>query len=65
MWYQLKYNHPVVYDLLRHWPATVLLPCIFLVIAALAMITKWWDGHDAEQTREQSRRANLGNAPPA
>ena len=61
---KLKYTYPELYTILHYWPATVLLPCILLLIASLALITRWWDRRDAEAARERSRRANLGEGPP-
>ena len=58
---KLKYSYPHIYTMLHHWPATVFLPAIFLVIATLTVVTRWWDGRDAAADRERSRRAGLGD----
>jgi hypothetical protein len=42
----LKYSHPVLATLMHHWPSMILLPAILILIAALAMITRWSDGRD-------------------
>jgi hypothetical protein len=62
VWYRLKYEHPWVADTLHFWPATVFLPVIFVLIAALAVLTHWWDERD-DEAREASRRANSGLGP--
>ena len=62
---KLKYSDPHLYELLRHWPAGVFLPCVLLVIAALALVTHWWDQRDAGRAQERSRRADTGEGPPA
>jgi hypothetical protein len=33
----------VVAFILDYWPATLFLPSVLLLIAALALITRWWD----------------------
>ena len=50
----LKYSHPWLAFILDHWPATVLLPAVLLLIAALALITRWWDRQDAATAQEQA-----------
>jgi hypothetical protein len=44
-----KYSHPVLAILMHYWPSMVLLPAILILIAALAMITRWWDGRDESE----------------
>ena len=51
MW---RYTHPELYVLLRHWPATVLLPLVLVLIAVLALITRRWDQRDLERLQETS-----------
>ena len=50
----LKYSHPVLAVIVQYWPSMVLLPLILLLIATLALVTKWWDGRD-EVARQQAR----------
>jgi hypothetical protein len=42
----LKYSHPWLAVLVRYWPAAIVLSGILLVIAILALITRWWDERD-------------------
>jgi hypothetical protein len=42
-----KYNHPTFAWMLDYWPAAILLPSILILIAVLALITRWWDKRDA------------------
>ena len=42
----LKYSHPTLAVLLNYWPSLIFLPTILLMIAALALITRWWDQRD-------------------
>ena len=43
----LKYSQPWLAFILDYWPATLFLPSVLLLIAALALITRWWDRRDA------------------
>jgi hypothetical protein len=56
----LRYTHPWLALLLHYWPAAILLPTILLMIAVLALITRWWDRRDATQARDLGRRAHHG-----
>ena len=42
----LKYSHPVLAVFVQHWPVMIFLPVILLMVAALALITHWWDERD-------------------
>jgi hypothetical protein len=42
-----KYNHPTLAWMLDYWPAAILLPSILILIAVLALTTRWWDKRDA------------------
>ena len=44
----LKYSHPTLALILDYWPVTIFLPAILLLIATLALITRWWDRRDQE-----------------
>lgn len=44
----LKYSHPMLALILEYWPITVFAPTILLLIATLALITRWWDRRDRE-----------------
>ena len=44
----LKYSHPTLALILDYWPITIFLPAILLLIAALALVTRWWDRRDQE-----------------
>ena len=50
----LKYTHPTLAWILDLWPITIFAPTILLLIATLALITRWWDRRDQE-TREVAR----------
>jgi hypothetical protein len=52
----LKYSHPWLASILHQWPATVLLPSVLLLVAVLALITRWWNRRDAAT---QQRKAAL------
>ena len=43
----LKSSQPSLPFILDYWPATLFLPSVLLLIAALALITRWWDRRDA------------------
>jgi hypothetical protein len=44
----LKYSHPTLALILDYWPITIFAPTILLLIATLALITRWWDHRDQE-----------------
>lgn len=43
-----KYDHPEIVWVSAHWPASVLLPTIFVMLVALALLTRRWDQKDKE-----------------
>jgi hypothetical protein len=49
----LKYRHPWLAFILDYWPATVFLPSVLLLVAVLALITRWWDRRDVAAAQEQ------------
>jgi hypothetical protein len=55
----LKYSHPLLALILEYWPITIFAPTILLLIATLALITRWWD------RRDQEARENLISQAPA
>jgi hypothetical protein len=50
----LKYSHPTLALVLDYWPVTIFAPAILVLIATLALITRWWDRRDQE-AREAMR----------
>jgi hypothetical protein len=52
----LKYSHPTLAWILDYWPITIFMPAILLLIATLALITRWWDQRDQE-ARDAARAA--------
>lgn len=50
----LKYTHPTLAWLLDLWPITIFAPTVLLLIAILALITRWWDQRD-QAAREAAR----------
>jgi hypothetical protein len=48
----LRYSHPWLEFILDYWPATVFLPSVLLLVAALALFTRWWDRRDASAVQE-------------
>jgi hypothetical protein len=50
----LKYSHPTLALILDYWPITIFAPAILVLIATLALITRWWDGRD-QAARESVR----------
>jgi hypothetical protein len=50
----LKYSHPTLAWILDYWPIMIFAPTVLLIIAALALITRWWDRRD-EAARESVR----------
>ena len=44
----LKYSHPTLALILDYWPVTIFMPAILLLIATLALVTRWWDRRDQE-----------------
>ena len=42
----LKYSHPTLALVLDYWPITIFAPTVLLLIATLALITRWWDRRD-------------------
>ena len=55
----LKYSHPTLAWVLDLWPITIFAPMILLLIATLALITRWWD------QRDQAAREAVRDAAPA
>ena len=51
----LKYSHPTLALVLDYWPITIFAPTVLLLIATLALITRWWDRRD--QAAQESVRA--------
>ena len=54
----LKYNYPVLWVFIEHWPLLILAPAVLLLIAVLALITRRWDQRDEIAARERARRAD-------
>ncbi len=52
----LKYSHPTLALILDYWPVTIFMPAILVLIAVLALVTRWWDRRD-EAARESLRPA--------
>jgi hypothetical protein len=50
----LRYSHPWLAYIIHQWPATVLLPSVLLLVAVLALITRWWNRVDAATAQEQA-----------
>jgi hypothetical protein len=48
-----EYDHPVLAWVLIHWPTAIILPSLLLLLAGLALMTRWWNEKD-----EAARRAN-------
>jgi hypothetical protein len=47
-------NHPTLAWFVDYWPSVVFVPTILLVIAALALVTHWWDRRDESiQSRQR------------
>ena len=42
----LKYSHPTLALVLDYWPITIFASAILVLIATLALITRWWDRRD-------------------
>jgi hypothetical protein len=53
----LRYTHPWLALMLHYWPAAILLPTIFVLVAVLVQITRWRDRRDAERAYAVRRRA--------
>ena len=58
----LKYSHPTLAWILDFWPITIFAPAILLLIATLALITRWWDQQD--QAAREAARASAPAADP-
>jgi hypothetical protein len=52
-----RYNHPTMAWMLDYWPATILLPTVLLLLAVLALITRWWDQKDDAAAQQTGRLA--------
>jgi hypothetical protein len=52
-----RYNHPTLAWMLDYWPATILLPAVLLLLAVLALITRWWDRKDEFAAQQTGRGA--------
>jgi hypothetical protein len=46
-------NHPTLAWFVDYWPSVVFVPTILLVIAALALLTHWWDRRDESAQAQQ------------
>ena len=53
----LKYSHPLLALILEYWPITIFAPTILLLIATLALITRWWDRRDREARQNLTPQA--------
>ena len=53
----LKYSHPMLALILEYWPITIFAPTILLLIATLALITRWWDRRDREARQNLTPQA--------
>lgn len=53
----LKYSHPMLALILEYWPITIFAPTILLLIATLALITRWWDRRDRDAREHLMRQA--------
>ena len=53
----LKYSHPILALILEYWPITIFAPAILLLIATLALITRYWDRRDREAREHLMRQA--------
>jgi hypothetical protein len=50
----LKYSNPSLAWIVEHWTITIFLPAILLMVAVLALVTRWSDGRDeSARQREQ------------
>jgi hypothetical protein len=58
----LKYSHPVLAVFVHYWPSMILLPAILVLIALLAVITRWWEDRD-HSDRDDSDRQNVMASP--
>ncbi len=58
----LRYEHPWLAWVVSHWPLMIYLPTIVLVLAGLALLTRWWDKKDALTARERTDRAGRNSA---
>jgi len=52
-----RYNHPTLAWVLDYWPATILVPAVLVLIAVLALITRWWDRQDSDVAPERVRES--------
>jgi hypothetical protein len=50
----LRYSHPWLAYILHQWPATIFLPSVLLLVAVLALVTRWWNHRDAATAQEQA-----------
>jgi hypothetical protein len=58
----LKYSHPVLAVFVHYRPSMILLPAILVLIALLAVITRWWEDRD-HSDRDDSDRQNVMASP--
>ena len=56
----LKYSHPTLALVLDYWPITIFTPAILVLIATLALITRWWDKRDQAARGTRGRRSGRG-----
>jgi hypothetical protein len=57
-----KYSHPTLAWILDYWPATVLLPAVLILIAGLALVTRWWDERDRVAAEERAEAAGTSSS---
>ena len=53
----LKYAHPTLALVMAHWAPMILVPAVLLLLAVLAMITRWWDGRRGSNGGPSAGRA--------
>jgi hypothetical protein len=56
----LKNNHPTLAWVLDYWPVVVGVPTLLLMVAALALVTLWWDRRD-ESARQRTDSGRSGS----
>lgn len=54
----LQYTHPDLYAIVKHWPLTIFMPAILLLLAVLSLVTRVWDDRERQRAEGGPHRVD-------